>query len=222
MAAVPPPEPSPLTFLGAAVASSDRLAESLRVGTVRRGPDPPPDGGWEARGDDVLRAWRAELAALPTAEAVVVCTWSEPTPAVRLHELEPEQWRAQVEWPSALWFTTLVAAAERCRDGGAVVAVVERPATIDAPARAPLVAVGDGLVNLMRSLAAIEGPRGVRVNAVTTGVHTAPEVLLGAPPRLTTFPGRVEVEVAGAVRLLLSPDAAGVTGTTLAADCGRG
>jgi NAD(P)-dependent dehydrogenase (short-subunit alcohol dehydrogenase family) len=76
-------------------------------------------------------------------------------------------------------------------------------------------------VNLVRSLAAIEGARGVRVNAVMTEVHTAPATPLGAAPALATFPGRIEVEVAGAVRLLLSTDAAGITGTALAADCGR-
>jgi hypothetical protein len=38
---------------------------------------------------------------------------------------------------------------------------------------------------------------------------------------LSTFPGRIDVEVAGAVRLLLSDDAVGVTGTSLPATSGR-
>jgi hypothetical protein len=38
---------------------------------------------------------------------------------------------------------------------------------------------------------------------------------------LPSFPGRVDREVAGAVRLLLSPDAVGITGSTLAATGGR-
>jgi hypothetical protein len=61
----------------------------------------------------------------------------------------------------------------------------------------------------------------VRVNAVLTSIHTDPVGLLGSPPPLTTFPGRIAVEVAGAVRLLLSEDAAGVTGTALPATAGR-
>jgi NAD(P)-dependent dehydrogenase (short-subunit alcohol dehydrogenase family) len=81
--------------------------------------------------------------------------------------------------------------------------------------------VADGLIALVRSLAASEGPRRVRVNAVTTELFTAPDVLTGAPPPLASFPGRIDVEVAGAVRMLLSPDSLGVTGTVVRAAGGR-
>lgn len=207
-------------LLGTGSPSTGALAAALDA-TVLRAPDRPADRGWGPTGHAELEAWRAEVAAAPADGRVVVCTWADPGPATPLAELDPEAWRALVEWPTALWFTTLVAAARRCPDGGAVVAVVERPATLDAPARATTVAVADGVRNLVRSLAAVEGARGVRVNAVTTALHTAPDVLVGAAPPLPTFPGRVEVEVAGAVRLLLSPDAAGITGTSLPADGGR-
>ena len=214
-------DPRILTFLGAPTGAGDALARALGREATLRPPPMPATSGWDPIGHDALAAWRAELDERPPDDAVVVCTWADVPPPADLVDVVPDAWRSQVEWPSALWFTTLVAAAGRCRDGGSVVAVVERPVTLDAPGRAPLVAVADGLLNLVRSLAAIEGARGVRVNAVTTEVHTVPDPLLGAVPPLATFPGRVEVEVAGAVRLLLSDDAAGVTGTALAADCGR-
>jgi hypothetical protein len=41
-----------------------------------------------------------------------------------------------------------------------------------------------------------------------------------APP-LAAFPGSVLLEAVGAVRLLLEPDALGLTGTVVHADCGR-
>jgi NAD(P)-dependent dehydrogenase (short-subunit alcohol dehydrogenase family) len=200
-------------FIGTTTPGSDRLAAALGVDHVLHAP--------ETGGHDALETWKEEIAAGAGSDGVVVCTWTDPGPPVALADLDPAAWRARVEWPTALWFTTLVAAAARCSDDGALVVVVERPATLDAPGRAPTVTVGDGLVNLVRSLAAIDGVRGVRINAVTTEIHTAPAVLLGAAPALATFPGRIEVEVAGAVRLLLSPDATGVTGTALAVDCGR-
>ncbi|QYG93183.1 SDR family oxidoreductase [Iamia sp. SCSIO 61187] len=210
----------PALFVG--TLASARLADALGVRHVLRPPAPPPDRGWAPTDHPLLETWRSEVEAGPQAAGVVVCTWADPPSPAPLATLEPEAWRTQVEWPTSLWFTTVVAAAGRCRDGGALVVVVERPATLDAPGHATTVVVSDGLVNLVRSLAAVEGARGVRVNVVTTEVHTAPDPLLGAAPPLSTFPGRVGVEVAGAVRLLLSPDAVGVTGTALAADCGRG
>jgi NAD(P)-dependent dehydrogenase (short-subunit alcohol dehydrogenase family) len=152
---------------------------------------------------------------------VVVCTWADAVPAVPLVELDAASWRRQVEWPTALWFVTLVAAAGRCGDGGSLVAVVDRPAALDAVGQAPAVTVAEGVVNLVRSLAAREGKRGVRVNAVVSSLHTDTSGLLGSPPPLATFPGRIDVEVAGAVRMLLSDDAAGITGNAVPATAGR-
>ena len=210
-----------VTFIGPATPSAGALAGALGAGVVQQCPDPPDDGGWGWDWEPLLGAWQRSLEATAPTGEVVVCTWPAVTAAVPFAELRPAAWRAQVEWPTALWFTTLVAAAGRCTDGGSLVVVVERPVTLDAPGHAALVAVSDGLANLVRSLAAIEGARGVRVNAVATEVHTAPAALRGAAPALDGFPGRIEHEVAGAVRLLLSPDAGGITGTVLTADCGR-
>ena len=142
-------------------------------------------------------------------------------PAFRWSKSTTAQWLQTVEWPTALWFTTLVAAAATCRDEGSVVAVVDRPATLDAIGQAPVVAVADGMLNLVRSLAAQEGGRGVRVNAVVTSLNTDVSALPGAAPPLASFPGRVDVEVAGAVRTLLSTDALGMTGIALPVTCGR-
>ena len=210
-----------VTFIGMGTSSAGALAGALGADVVQQCPAPPDDRGWGWDWDGVLGDWQRSLEATTPTREMVVCTWPAVMASLPLAELEPEAWRAQVEWPTALWFTTLVAAAGRCTDGGSLVVVVERPVTLDAPGHAALVAVSDGLVNLVRSLAAIEGARGVRVNAVATEVHTAPAAPTGAPPTLAGFPGRVADEVAGAVRLLLSPDAGGVTGTVLAADCGR-
>lgn len=215
-----PPAP---TFLGSSTADTRLLATSLGAGSTLDAPAGTPTTGWAWDGPPyvALDAWRATVEALPSAPAVVVCCWSDPVGPTPLTEVSPEAWRSLVEWPTALWFTTLVAAAERCADGGSLAVVLDRPATLDAPGWAPSVAVADGLANLVRSLAAVHGPRAVRVNAVTTALHLVAEPLLGPPPPLATFPGRVEVEVAGAVRVLLSPDSVGVTGTVLHAGSGR-
>jgi enoyl-[acyl-carrier-protein] reductase (NADH) len=98
--------------------------------------------------------------------------------------------------------------------------VIEAPAALDAAGFAPEVGLASALRALARSLAASEGARGVRINTVTTPVRLGVVPVAPAPP-LASFPGQVEREVAGAVRLLLSADAAGLTGATFAADSGR-
>ncbi|MDQ6695871.1 MAG: hypothetical protein M3Z46_00245 [Actinomycetota bacterium] len=210
-----------LTFLGTGSPDAELLIRSLDVDRSETCPPTPLTEGWAWDWTATLDAWRDHVESLPSTEQVVVCTWTEPVAASPLVELDAARWRQQVEWPTALWFTTIVAAAGRCCDGGSVVAVVERPANLDASGQSPAVAVADGVANLVRSLAAHEGGRGVRVNAVVTSRHTDRQALPGAVPPLATFPGRIDVEVAGAVRLLLSPDAVGMTGLALPATCGR-
>jgi enoyl-[acyl-carrier-protein] reductase (NADH) len=109
----------------------------------------------------------------------------------------------------------------RCADGGAIVAVIERPSPLDCIGWAPESGVADAVEALTRSLGRSEGPRGVRVNAVTTPARLTGADVVAPPPPLATFPGTVEREVVGAVRLLLSDDAAGLTGTVTHADSGR-
>ena len=86
-------------------------------------------------------------------------------------------------------------------------AVIELPSAIDAFGHGAVVTVAEGLLTLVRSLAAREGGRQVRVERGDDRLFTAPAVLAGSPPPLASFPGRVDVEVAGAVQMLGSPDA---------------
>ena len=198
------------------------LAQALGAGEAWPAPEAPKLGGFEWSFSGLLEEWREKTAAaLRGAPRIVVCTWARPSPAKRCIDLGPAEWCAAAEWEMALWFTALQAAAAACADGGAIAVVVERPVSLDAEGRAPLVAVAEGLVTFARSLALGEGARGVRINTISTEVATAPGRLFGSPPPLASFPGRPEVEVAGAVRMLLSADAAGVTGSVVRADCGR-
>jgi enoyl-[acyl-carrier-protein] reductase (NADH) len=206
-------------FLGTDDDAARALAAALDAEVLRL-PAYEPGDGWDWSWSAVLEGWRAGAARGEIADHVVVCTWA-PAPVRTLLDTSRETWLAEAEWWIALGYVALDVALARCRDGGSVVVVVERPAALDAAGHATTVAVADGRLALSRSLALAHGGRGVRVNAVTTEVSTAPAVLLGSPPPLAAFPGTVEREVAGAVRLLLSPDAVGITGTVVRADCGR-
>jgi NAD(P)-dependent dehydrogenase (short-subunit alcohol dehydrogenase family) len=208
--------------VGLPIPQTQALAGALASELVAA-PTPPA----AARGDfgwgfvDELAAWTSVLRDGPPVDAVVVCTWMPPTAAGALADLGADGWMDGVEWPMALWFSAVQAAADRCADGGSIVVVVERPAPIDSHGRATTTAVAEALGALVRSVALIHGPRGVRANVVATEIDTAPEVLLGLSPALATFPGTPAREVAGAVRMLLGVDAVGVTGTVVRADCGR-
>jgi NAD(P)-dependent dehydrogenase (short-subunit alcohol dehydrogenase family) len=209
-------------FVGDDTGAAGELAEALGASVVAP-PVIPEAVGWEWDWSPVVARWADELRSGPRVDSAVLCTWGAALeqPAKPLVELAPKAWRQQVELPLALWFTAVVAAAERCRDGGSVVVVVELPAALDGAGRADVTGVAEGLIALARSAALVHGERGVRVNVVATEIATTPSTLAGMAPALRSFPGRVAHEVAGAVRLLSSPDAGGVTGTVLRADCGR-
>ena len=199
------------------------LASGLGEADVVAVPEPPGElaTSWDWDWAPVLERWRGDFTSRPPAPDVVVCTWPAALHPTPLLELSSQEWRTRAEWPTALWFVVMVAAVDRCTDGGSVVVVTERPAAIDVEGFAPEVGVAEGILCLVRSLATLAGDRGVRINAVTSEILTAPAHLVGAPPSLPSFPGTADIEIAGAVRMLLSPQAGGVTGTKVHADCGR-
>jgi NAD(P)-dependent dehydrogenase (short-subunit alcohol dehydrogenase family) len=216
-----PAEGRPL-FVGHDTGLAAELAEVLGTPIVAP-PMIPEPAGWDWDWSPEVARWGDELRTGPRVDSVVLCTWdlALEQPATPLVELAPRAWMRQVERPLAVWFAATVAAAERCHDGGSVVVVVELPAALDGSGRADVTAVAEGMIALARSAALVHGERGVRVNVVATEIATAPATLTGMAPALPSFPGRVAHEVAGAVRMLSSPDASGVTGTVLRADCGR-
>ena len=111
---------------------------------------------------------------------MVIACWDEidtPSPFV---DVDGTAWSSQLEQRLTTWAVATKVGIARCADGGAVVVVVERPAAFDAVGRSMLVGVAEGVLGLMRAVAASEGPRAVRVNAVTTELWTAPEELLGS------------------------------------------
>lgn len=172
-----------------------------------------------------LDAWRAEAIAGPSADRVVVAAWPEDDvvdagPA-SLADVDLQAWLARGEVPLGRWFAALGVAARRCADGGSIVAVIERPPPLDSAGWGPESGVADAVEALVRSLARAEGCRGVRVNAVTTPVRLHRPPVVDPAPSLAAFPGSVDQEVLGAVRMLLCADAVGVTGTVVNADCGR-
>jgi NAD(P)-dependent dehydrogenase (short-subunit alcohol dehydrogenase family) len=190
---------------------------------------------------DTFEEWRADALLGPHHDRIVVASGFDDathstlppgtpppprTPAsarVRgeLISLDEKGWRQRFELPYLLWSFALGAAGQRCADGGAVVAVVQTPAALDAPGWTPEFAIADGVFALVRSVAAAEGPRGVRANLVTTPIGLVEGDLVAPAPPLPGFPGTIDGHVAGAIRTFLSSDAIGLTGRVLSADGGR-
>lgn len=172
----------------------------------------------DAPGD--FEAWRDRHVEGAPASRVVVAQWLDAPGPVRLNDLDGEEWARRFEYPWYLWHFALAAAARRCRDGGAVVAVAQAPALLDAAGLTPETSIAHGVLALVRSLAASEGPRGVRVNLVTTPIGLVDGEVIDPPPPLPGHPHSL-ADVGGAVRMLLGDDAGTVTGRLIPADGGR-
>jgi NAD(P)-dependent dehydrogenase (short-subunit alcohol dehydrogenase family) len=207
-------------FVGLDIPATRQLADALGAQLIAP-PPLPRSPSWQWTFSDAVEQFGETLAAGPEVQYVVICTWAERYDERAVIDLSGEQWLHDVERPLALWFRVLTTVAERCARDGAIVVVVERPAPIDSSGHGGTVAIAEGIVALTRSVALIHGARGVRANVVGTEIATAPELLLGLAPPLPSFPGTIDQQVAGAVRLLLSPDASGITGTLVRADSGR-
>lgn len=169
-----------------------------------------------------LDAWRDLAGAGAHHRHVVVAVWDEVVPPpVPLADLDAHGWFARHEVPFARWFAAMGVAARRCIDGGAIVAVIERPSPLDCAGRAAETGLGDAIESMVRSIARAEGHRDVRANAVTTPVRLRPEHVVDPAPSLARYPGTIDADVLGAVRLLFEDDAVGITGSMLDADDGR-
>jgi hypothetical protein len=173
--------------------------------------------GWAAQLDE----WRSSHSHGPAVDRIVVAPWDPDVAWSPLDDVDLDGWMARCEVPLARWWAAMGVAARRCADGGAIVAVVEAPPPIDSSGWAPAAAVAEAAENMVRSLAHAEGHRGVRANTVTTPVRLQHSPLVDPQPPLANFPGTIAGEVAGAVRLLLDGDAAGVTAGVVHADSGR-
>jgi len=211
----------PPVVLGDRSEHTRRLASAIAAGAVVEVPAPTPEAtSWEWAWKPVLASWRAETRRREPAGSVVVCAWPRAVERVGLLEQTATDWRS-VEVELARWTTALQLAGELCRDGGAIVLVTELPCALDSVGLVPLVGLSQGLIAFTRSIASAEGARDVRANSVTTQLWSTPPEITGSAPFLPSYPGGIEREVAGAVRMLLSSDASGVTGCVLPADGGR-
>jgi NAD(P)-dependent dehydrogenase (short-subunit alcohol dehydrogenase family) len=127
---------------------------------------------------------------------VIVAVWpGDPHPST-LVDTGLDAWLATVETPYALWFAALAAGAQRCADGGQVIALADRPAPKDSGGWSAPSAVVDAVEVLVHSLAEVHRPRGIRVNLVTT------------PARLAGGAEGVAGDLAATVSMLLGVDTA--------------
>jgi NAD(P)-dependent dehydrogenase (short-subunit alcohol dehydrogenase family) len=212
----------PILVIGPSAASTVSLCYA--IGPVDFCPLPEPDSfdaSWSWNWGMELESWLNSNAQGEKYSGVVVVCWGGADAPQAFIDISAADWLGQVERRIAVWFSAVKLGAQRCADNGSVVVVVERPAALDVVDYSSVVATGDGMISMMRCVAAAEGERGVRANAVTTELWTVPEHLLGPKPDLPSFPGSIDREVAGAVRFLLGPDAIGVTGSVLSPDGGR-
>lgn len=170
---------------------------------------------------DALHIWRDATIDGPTAAAVVVALLPEPAEPAPHDQIDIDSWVGRCELIIARWIAALGVAQRRCIDGGVIIAVVDRAAPLDCAGRSTETAVADAVEALVRSLARSEGPRGVRVNLVTTPSRVTTGPVVDPRPPLAAFPGSIAGDVIPTCRMLLSTDANALTGSVLHVDAGR-
>ena len=168
-----------------------------------------------------VEAFRLASRSEGTHSQVVVALWAGEAIPAPLMALDDAAWQRRAEAPLIGWSVAMGVASRCAADGGAIVALVEAPAPIDSAGWTPESGVAEGAIVLARSLAQSEGPRGVRVNAVTTGLRLGGGELAPPPALPDRYPGSLVGDVSGAVRVLLSEDASGMTAGVTHVDGGR-
>jgi NAD(P)-dependent dehydrogenase (short-subunit alcohol dehydrogenase family) len=206
-------------MIGLDTAPTQTIATAISAELLRQPAISDTSLDW--RWADALEDWRSAAAQGRPAEHIVVALLDELESPTPLAELDPQAWVRRCEIGLARWVAALGVAQRRCGDGGRIIAIVDRVAPLDCSGRSAETAISDAVEALIRSLARSEGPRGVRVNLLTTPARLTSLPVIDPQPPLATFPGSIGDEVIATCRMLLSEDATALTGAVLHIDSGR-
>src|SRR6195256_3838886 len=148
--------------------------------------------------------------------------WFGPSERLAANTLD-QLFAANVQAPYLL--VSVLAPKMAARGDGVIINIASRAGTVGQPDSAAYGATKAALTSLARSWAAIYGPAGIRVNAISPGpVYTgaAKRELFDASGK-TTLLGRAAEphEIADVIGFLASPRASYITGTNIAVDGGR-
>src|ERR1700727_1932546 len=175
----------PLLVIGPSVPSTVALCDAIGPAEFRPLPDLDSFAvSWNWNWGVELERWKHSSPQVKKYSGVVVVCWDRLTAPQPFLEISASDWIVQVERRMAIWFSAVERAAESCADNGSIVLVVERPAALDAAGHSSVVMSAEGMISMMRCVAAAEGIRGVRANAVTTELWTVPEHPVGPSSHL--------------------------------------
>ena len=174
---------------------------------------------------DVERAFDvAQQLGSPARLVFCVGGWSYP----RLQDLTAEAIRAEIDLNLVSALLVLSAGARRVADDGRIVLISSAAARVAPPSQAVYAAAKAGLETAARVAGKELARRGVTVNVVRPGATDTDTLRSGTDARAIEAMANANAmrrlgsaeEVAGAVMLLLSPDAGWVTGSTIDATGG--